>query len=181
MMDDTPLTLSPKFTKLRAVTSPSAAMKNVSLFALILAATTALVCRAQADIEPPLFQIHAVANEKSTEGQFFVLQRTGSTESIPVEPAILLEDKDIQSAKAFISPEGEPSILFTLTDAGRERWSALTTKYTGKQVALFLQGKLVSAPSIQKPITGKTIEISGGFTEPEATEFTTKLNARLSK
>jgi preprotein translocase subunit SecD len=157
------------------------AVKKLSLFVQVLAVAMALLCRAQADTEPPLFQIHAVADEKSTEGQIFVLTRKESTESVAVEPAILLDEKDLQSAKAFISPDGEPSILLTLTEAGRERWIDLTTKYTGRQVALFLRGKLISAPSIQRPITGKTIEISGGFTEPEAVEFARKLNARSSK
>lgn len=157
------------------------AVKDLSSFVRVLAVAVAFLCRAQADTEPPLFQIHPVAGEKSPAGQFFDLVRKDSRESVPVEPAVLLDENDLQSAKAFLSPDGEPSILLTLTDAGRERWIALTTKYTGKRVALFLQGKLTSAPSIRQPITGKTIEISGGFTEPEAVEFAGKLNARSAK
>ena len=60
-----------------------------------------------------------------------------------------------------------------LTDAAAPRFEQLTERLAGfgpplNQVAIVLNGAVVSAPAVQEPITGGTLQIAGGFTQDEA-------------
>jgi protein-export membrane protein SecD len=70
-----------------------------------------------------------------------------------------------------------PVIRVDFNPEGSMLFGAITTANTGRQLAIFLDGKLLSAPTIQTPITDGTAIISGGdFTAQTAKEMVRNLN-----
>jgi preprotein translocase subunit SecD len=63
-------------------------------------------------------------------------------------------------------------------EAGEDQWNALAGKcYAGgaecptKQIAIILDGEVISAPVVQAPSFDNSVQISGSFTEKEANEL----------
>lgn len=70
----------------------------------------------------------------------------------------------------------EAIVLVDFNTEGRELFGDITTENVGRQLAIFLDGELVSDPVIREPITGGTAVISGGFTPDAAKELVRELN-----
>lgn len=62
----------------------------------------------------------------------------------------------------------EPMVAVKFTDEGSKLFADITRTNVGKQLGIFLDGELLSAPVINEPITGGTAIISGSFTPEEA-------------
>ena len=70
-----------------------------------------------------------------------------------------------------------PVIRVDFNPEGSTLFGTITTANTGRQLAIFLDGKLLSAPTIQTAITDGTAIISGGnFTAQTAKEMVRNLN-----
>jgi preprotein translocase subunit SecD len=79
-----------------------------------------------------------------------------------------LEGTQIASAQASINSQGVGSVVnVTFKSEGESIWGQYTTAHVGDAVAFTLDGKVVSAPTIQGAIFGTT-EISGQFSQAQA-------------
>lgn len=59
---------------------------------------------------------------------------------------------------------------------GSETWADLTTQYQGQQIAITLDSRVLSAPTIQEPTpVGQGTQITGDFTEKEAQDLANNL------
>lgn len=65
-----------------------------------------------------------------------------------------------------------------LTPAGAAAFADLTGRNVGKQVAIVVDGALVSAPIVQAPITGGAVQISGNFDRTAATQLADRIMGR---
>jgi preprotein translocase subunit SecD len=90
----------------------------------------------------------------------------------------------IDSAAAVFDAGGQAlgrgwTIDFTLTDEGSQAFGDVTTGLagTGGQLAIVVDRQVISAPSVNEPITGGTAFIEGSFTETRAKDLATQLNA----
>ncbi|GAA4065660.1 protein translocase subunit SecD [Nonomuraea soli] len=88
---------------------------------------------------------------------------------------------DIDTASAGM-PQGRTEWIVQLSFKGKgpAEWSKLTTKaYNSQQpqnqVAVVLDGQVITAPQIINPIPGGQAEITGGFTQASATELADQL------
>ncbi|HHX58403.1 MAG TPA: protein translocase subunit SecD [Candidatus Moranbacteria bacterium] len=72
---------------------------------------------------------------------------------------------------------GEPQVSLEFDDEGKELFKQITEKNTGKPVAIFLDGEIISAPQVNDVIRDGRAVISGGFTLPDAKELSQRLNA----
>lgn len=84
-----------------------------------------------------------------------------------------LRTKDIVSAEARISDYGDFVVGVTLSEEGAERFEAVTTELaenTGieAQLAIVVNGRVISAPTVQGPIPGGEIDIAAEYTQQEA-------------
>lgn len=70
----------------------------------------------------------------------------------------------------------EPVIAITFDDEGAALFEKITRENTGKQLAIFLDGQVISSPQINEPISGGRAIISGGFTLESARELKDNLN-----
>jgi len=70
----------------------------------------------------------------------------------------------------------EPTVVLNFDSAGAKLFSDITTAHVGEQLAIFLDGNMLSAPVIQTAISDGTAVISGRFTPDEAKEMVKNLN-----
>jgi len=70
----------------------------------------------------------------------------------------------------------EPTVRVTFDSEGADLFAELTRANVGQQLAIFLDGEVISAPTINEAIIGGTAIISGGFTAPEAKDLAENLN-----
>jgi protein-export membrane protein SecD len=89
----------------------------------------------------------------------------------------------IDSANAVFNSTGAVgqgwTIDFTLTSEGRGAFADATTRLSASkdQLAIVVDREVISAPSVDEPITGGSGIISGNFTENRAKDLATQLNA----
>jgi protein-export membrane protein SecD len=70
----------------------------------------------------------------------------------------------------------EPLVAITFTAEGGALFEQITRDNVGEQLAIFLDGEIISAPRINEAISGGRATISGGFTPDEARELAQNLN-----
>ena len=81
------------------------------------------------------------------------------------------------SANGQTVASGNWEVDLSLTSAGKDKFATATTANVGKQIAIYLDNQLISAPTVQGPITGGTAQITGSFTPDQAKDFALKLNS----
>ncbi len=70
----------------------------------------------------------------------------------------------------------EPIVSITFNEEGATLFENITRDNVGEQLAIFLDGELMSSPRINEPILGGKAVISGNFTPEEAKELVRSLN-----
>ena len=81
---------------------------------------------------------------------------------VPVERRVIAEGGELIDAQpAFDSRTNEPIVNFRFNIRGAQRFGQATTENVGRQLAIVLDNEVVSAPTIQTPITGGSGQISG--------------------
>ena len=89
--------------------------------------------------------------------------------------------KDLKKATIGTdSTTGAWTVQFELTDQGAKKFGDLTTKLVHKPLGIFFDGKLISAPNVNEPITTGSGVITGGqggFKFDEAKKMVDLLNA----
>ncbi|MFC9250205.1 SecDF P1 head subdomain-containing protein [Amycolatopsis thailandensis] len=82
-----------------------------------------------------------------------------------------LTGADLGKANARLDQSGSSMVGLSFTDAGSRKWAEWTAANVGKQVAMVLKSRVLTAPSIQSAITGGETQITGKFTLPEARQL----------
>jgi preprotein translocase subunit SecD len=96
------------------------------------------------------------------------------TQKYLLGPAIL-EGTEIADASAGTQQTtGEWVVLLDFNSTGRATWADYTATNVGKNVAFTLDGRVVSAPTIQGAISGQTT-ITGSFDQASAEELANQL------
>ena len=93
-------------------------------------------------------------------------------EDLNVSKRIIMSgDNLIDAQPRYDNFNNEPSVSFTLDRLGAQKFGRVTTDNVGKRIAIVLDDKVISAPSIREPITAGTGNISGNFSFQEATDL----------
>lgn len=83
-----------------------------------------------------------------------------------------LSGADVSRVDAAVDPQnGGALVNLSFTAAGARTWAEWTGQNVGKQVAMVLRGRVLTAPSVQSAITGGETQITGKFTLPEAQQL----------
>jgi protein-export membrane protein SecD len=72
--------------------------------------------------------------------------------------------------------ESSPYLNITFSSEGGDLFGEITRENVGEQLAIFLDGELLSAPTINEPIPGGTAVITGNFTPDEVRTLAENLN-----
>jgi protein-export membrane protein SecD len=88
-----------------------------------------------------------------------------------------LTGKNLKSADVqFMSQSGKPEVGIEFDSEGAKIFAQLTKDNIGKQIAIFLDGQLISAPTVQTEITDGKAVITGNFTLDESKKLAQRLN-----
>lgn len=94
-----------------------------------------------------------------------------TTETTPVVRSVLgpllLTGKDLKDARVdYQTPDDgireEPVVSMTFNSQGTKKFADVTTRLVGKNLAIVLDGKIMTAPVVREPITDGQAVISGG-------------------
>jgi protein-export membrane protein SecD len=95
-----------------------------------------------------------------------------------VESRPLLSGDDLSDAQpAFDQQTNQPIVTFRLNTRGAQIFADITQANVGRQFAVVLDEKYITAPVIRSPILGGTGQIEGGFTVEEAQNLSVLLRA----
>lgn len=82
--------------------------------------------------------------------------------------------------RAIAQPEAQTpsrwSVIAELTDEGTAAFATATRADVGSQIAIVVDGMVVSAPTVAAPITSGSVVLASGLTEREATSLVSKLD-----
>lgn len=93
--------------------------------------------------------------------------------SIPILDGSMLTDAKV----GFSDTSNYPVINFTLNAEGAKKFGDYTGANVGKRLAIVLDNKVYSAPSINERIGGGSGQISGNFTQEEARDVAVALRS----
>ncbi len=111
------------------------------------------------------------SNDQDTFGTE-ILEFDNSIDKLSVSKRIILNGDNLVDAKPRMDTQNNETIVsFTLDRVGAKKFGRATTQNVGKQLAIILDGKIISAPSIREPIVGGSGQISGNFTFQSATDL----------
>lgn len=112
--------------------------------------------------------------QEALEGRSFrdaVLMPTEDTREpyLLIASEILVSGEDlVNAAPGFDSRNNQPVVNFRFNNRGSLKFGRVTTEAVGQRFAIVLDGIVVSAPTINEPITGGSGQISGSFTVESA-------------
>ncbi|MDD4989409.1 MAG: protein translocase subunit SecD [Candidatus Pacebacteria bacterium] len=107
-------------------------------------------------------KLEAVIDENATSTAQFV--DTGLTGSL------------LQSAQLEFDSTSNPIVSLTFNGKGGDLFAKITRENIGKPLAIFLDGNLISSPTIREEIKDGKAQITGQFTVPEAQSLVRDLN-----
>jgi preprotein translocase subunit SecD len=86
----------------------------------------------------------------------------------------------VASASAVQTPDGEWAVLVTLTESAADDFAEVTGRLSSarpplNQLAIVLNGAVVSAPAVNERIAGGELQISGAFAQQEAEALASSL------
>lgn len=84
---------------------------------------------------------------------------------------------DIDNARQDYDQFGRVAVALKMTDKGTSKWADLTSRNLGKNVAIVLDGMVISSPTVQAIMNDGRAQITGNYTVEEAKEFAALLNA----
>lgn len=102
---------------------------------------------------------------------------------------VVLEGKDIVADQTTAEPSGGATatgglssassweIKLVMTPEGKEKFAKATAANLQKQIAIILDGQVISAPTVQSAITDGEARITGSFTADEARDFALQLKS----
>ena len=91
----------------------------------------------------------------------------------------IVDASDVENAAPH--PDAPPSsgwsVSVSLTADGTAAFQTATETTVGSRIAILVDGRIVSAPTVQTPITSGDVVVTSGLTERQATSLATRLGA----
>ena len=109
---------------------------------------------AKRNVDPNILQMRLVANEAGPDTEAMTLCTARGEETIHVQKAVLLNAADVLRARvdAQGAVPGAHSIGLAFNKQGAEKFLGVTTANIGRRLALVVDGKVLSAPTIRTTI-----------------------------
>jgi len=110
-------------------------------------------------------------NAEDSFGTEKLIFESGLDEAMVSKRIILSGDNLLDAQPRMNNQTNETVVSFTLDRVGAKRFGKATSTGIGKQLAIVLDGKIISAPVIRDTIASGSGQISGGFTFQSATDL----------
>ena len=135
---------------------------------------------------PSVFQFRLVLNAPSAKADPMTIVQPDAdakpAQTLYVQKKVLLDQTDLKSASVITNqPAGKLRIDITFTDAGAKQFAKVTHQNIGKRLAIIIDGRLYSAPTIRSEIRDGKAQIDGNFSEVEVQDLAAKINQSVTK
>jgi len=110
-------------------------------------------------------------NSEESFGTEKLMFEDESEEAIVSKRIILSGDNLVDAKPTMDTQTNETVVSFSLDRVGAKKFGKATSTGVGKRLAIVLDGKIISAPSVREPIVGGSGQISGNFTFQSATDL----------
>ena len=110
-------------------------------------------------------------NSEESFGTEKLMFEDESEEAIVSKRIILSGDNLVDAKPTMDTQTNETVVNFNLDRVGAKKFGKATSTGVGKRLAIILDGKIISAPSVREPIVGGSGQISGNFTFQSATDL----------
>ena len=99
------------------------------------------------------------------------IRDSGDREAIVSKRIIISGDNLVDAKPTMNNQTNETVVSFSLDRVGARKFGKATSSGVGKSLAIILDGKIISSPTVQEPIVGGNGQISGDFTFQSATDL----------
>lgn len=114
-------------------------------------------------------------NEEATQSAKIA---TNSPLLINLGQATGLTGRHVKKAGVVFDPnDGKPQVSLAFSKEGGDLFAKITEKNLGKQVGIFIDAMLISAPTVQSIISDGNAVITGNFTTDEAKKLAIAINS----
>ena len=100
-----------------------------------------------------------------------MLMSGDETGYLVLKRAVIVGGEQLDTAKADYGEAGEAVVAFSFKSLGAQKFGKATSENVGRRLAIVLDGKIISAPVINSPITGGKGVITGNFTVQSASDL----------
>jgi len=119
-----------------------------------------------------------IAGEDDPEAAVDILKNTAQLEFWDENGKVLLTGKNLKDAQARVTQNNQGAeVLLEFDKEGKRLFAEATTANVGKPIAIVLDGKVISAPTVEEPIRDGSARITGGFTAKEAQDLAVLLRS----
>lgn len=105
---------------------------------------------------------------KDPEKAIAMLGKTAMLEFKDQQGKVVMTGTDLKDAKASMGNGNRAVVNLEFTSEGGEKFGQLTARNVGKQIAITLDGEVLTAPVVQEAITGGRAQITGSRNIEEA-------------
>lgn len=119
-----------------------------------------------------------LAGVKDPEKAVDIIKNTAQLEFWDQTGKVLLTGENLKDAQAKLDSSGKgASVSLTFDTTGAKLFAAATAANVGKPIAIVLDGKTISAPTVDEAIPNGQAQISGNFTAKEAQDLAVLLRS----
>ena len=120
----------------------------------------------------------AIAGNLPAGGQLLYERRVDPRSGAVSESPLVVEDKTVLTGDLLSNAQvridtrfNDPYVAIDFNSVGAKRFDQITGANVGKRMAIVLDDTVYSAPVIRERISGGSAQVSGSFTEQEATDL----------
>ena len=113
-----------------------------------------------------------LVSDEDSEFTSELISFENSDEKLNINKRIVISGDNLTNAGPKLDSQTNQAIVsFTFDRVGAKKFARATTDNVGKQLAIILDDKIISAPQIREPILGGNGQITGNFTFQSATDL----------
>lgn len=99
------------------------------------------------------------------------------TGPIVLKRSVVVGGESLEDSRGTYDEKGNPAVSFSFKATGAKKFANATRENVGGRLAIVLDGKVISAPTINSPITGGQGIITGNFTVAAANDLSLLLRS----
>lgn len=125
-------------------------------------------------------EFREVVNKASDDSEVvkFVDNREAA---LNLSKTVHVSSKDIDKCQPTIGYSKDYLVNIRFTTEGAKKFGKLTEKIVGRRLAIVINGKIMSAPTVNEAIYGGSAQITGGFTLEEARNLAASINVNCGE
>ncbi len=98
-------------------------------------------------------------------------------EFLDSEGNVFMEGRHLQAATPTVDENYKPAISFSLTSEGGQLFGDMTANSIGKAITIQLDGQVLMSPTVNEPIYGGRVLVTGSFTQEQVENICLQLQS----